>query len=87
MAVGNAPITIVGTLGQDPEARQAGAATVTSFSVAVSARVKNGDAWEDGPTTWFRCSAWRELGEHVLASLHKGDRVILQGTIGSRKYE
>lgn len=86
MPLGNAPVTIVGTLGGDPEIRAVGSGSVASFSVAVTPRKKDGDAWVDGETTWFRCSAWAGLGEHAAGSLHKGDRVLISGTIGERKY-
>lgn len=28
----------------------------------------------------FRCTAWRALAEHVAASLHRGDRVVVVGS-------
>lgn len=80
-------ITIVGTLGSDPESRQAGNTTVVSFSVAVTERKRVDDQWIDDGTTWFRCSAWRDLGEHIAQSVHKGDQVIVSGRIKDRSYE
>lgn len=52
--------TFVGTLGGDVELKftQAGLA-VASFNVATSKRVKDGDGWKDGPTSWVRCTVWR----------------------------
>lgn len=88
MPLGATPIgPIVGNLTADPEVRQAGNATVASFSIAVTERTKQGDDWVDGATTFWRCSAWRELGEHVAATLTKGMRVIATGTVSERTYE
>ena len=35
----------------------------------------------------MRCSAWKELGEHIASSLPKGSRVIAQGRLKQRTYE
>lgn len=85
--VGETQITIVGGLTADPETRQAGSAQVTSFSVAVGSRKKDGDDWIDGDTTYFRCNAWREIGEHAAATLAKGTRVIVTGRLQQRNWE
>lgn len=85
---GEAQITIVGNLTADPETRQVGNGTVTSFSVAQTPRVKQQDgSYGDGEPTFYRVSAWRELGEHAAASLTKGSRVIVMGAFSSRSYE
>lgn len=81
-------LTIVGNLTADPELRftKAGKA-VASLNVAVSERVKEGDQWKDGETTYWRCTAWDALAEHVGDSLAKGNRVIVTGPVSSRTYE
>jgi single-strand DNA-binding protein len=88
MAVGDARIQAVGRLGADPELRftPAGVA-VASLNLAVQGRVKNGDRWEDGETTWYRVTVWREYAENVAESFAKGDRVVVVGTVCLRKYE
>jgi single-strand DNA-binding protein len=59
---------------------------VANFTVAVTARVKDGDGWRDGDTSFFRCVAWRALAEH-LAELAKGDRVIVYGSLHQRSWQ
>jgi single-strand DNA-binding protein len=88
MAVGDARIQAGGRLGADPELRftPAGVA-VASLNLAVQGRVKNGDRWEDGETTWYRVTVWREYAENVAESYAKGDRVVVIGTVCLRKYE
>jgi len=80
-------VTIVGSLGRDPELRftQSGLGIV-NFSVAVNRRKKVGDEWED-ETCWFNVSAWRELAENVAASMSKGDRVIVTGHMQESSWE
>jgi single-strand DNA-binding protein len=80
--------SIVGNLTDDPELRTTGGgAQVCSFTVAVTPRVREGDTWKDGDTSFFRCSAWRGLAEHLAASLHKGDRVLVFGQLRQRSWE
>lgn len=82
-------ITIVGSLGGEPELRftPAGKA-VASFSVAVSSRKKDGNgAWKDDGTTWYRCTVWDQEAENVTESLVKGTRVIVQGSLKLRQWE
>jgi single-strand DNA-binding protein len=87
--VANEPIlTIIGNVGGDPELRFTnGGVAVCGFTVGVTPRVKKGDAWEDGEATWYRCTAWRQLGENVAESLQKGDRVVVQGKVSMRKFD
>jgi len=85
---GNAQISFVGNLGGDPELRfTPSGAAVVNFSVGVAERRKEGDNWVDGETTWYRCNAWRSLAENIAESLTKGTRVLVVGTIKSRKYQ
>jgi single-strand DNA-binding protein len=79
--------TIVGNLTDTPELRfTPSGAPVASFSVAVTPRVKDGDGWRDGETSFFRCTAWRSLAEN-LAELAKGTRVIVHGRLQQRSWE
>jgi single-strand DNA-binding protein len=82
-------VTVIGNLTADPELRFTGnGAPVATFTVASNERYKDGSgAWQDGPTSFVRCNAWRELAEHVAESLRKGDRVVAAGTLRQRDYE
>ncbi|WP_037162677.1 single-stranded DNA-binding protein [Rhodococcoides fascians] len=83
-----ATVSIVGSLGQDPELRfTASGAAVVNFSVAVTERVKDGNDWKDGDTTWYRANAWRNLAENIAESLKKGDQVVILGRIKNRPYD
>jgi single-strand DNA-binding protein len=50
-------------------------------------RIKDGDRWRDGDTSFYRITAWRQLAEHVGDSLAKGDRVIVTGQLRMRAWE
>jgi single-strand DNA-binding protein len=83
------PITVIGNLTADPELRfTASGAPVASFTIASNERFKDSSGeWKDGPVSFVRCNAWRELAEHVAESLAKGDRAIVTGTLRQRDYE
>lgn len=83
-----ARITIDGNLTADPELRfvPSGAATAR-FTVASTPRVKKGDQWEDGETTFLAVTVWRELAEGAAETLRKGDNVVVTGKLKQRSYE
>jgi single stranded DNA-binding protein len=81
-------VTITGNLTDDPEVTFTGSGqAVCNFRLAVTPRVRDGDSWRDGDTSFFRVTAWRQLAEHVGDSLSKGDRVIVQGQLRMRAWE
>jgi len=81
-------VTIVGNLTDDPEVSfTPNGAAVCNFRLAVTARIKDGDTWRDGDTSFYRITAWRGLAEHIGDSLAKGHRVIVVGQLRARSWE
>jgi single-strand DNA-binding protein len=81
-------VTITGNLTDDPEVTFTGSGqAVCNFRLAVTPRVRDGDTWRDGDTSFFRITAWRQLAEHIGDSLAKGDRVIVAGQLRMRAWE
>lgn len=84
-------VQLTGRLTRDPEARQAGEATVASFTIAT-----NEGKYRDRDLTQFiPCEAWGKDAETILDRFHKGDGIIVtDGRIvvdswekdGERKY-
>lgn len=85
-----ATTTIIGNLTADAELRysQNGLA-IANFTVASTEKKfdKATNEWVDGKKLFMRCTAWRELAEHVAGSLSKGTRVIVVGKISTREWE
>jgi single-strand DNA-binding protein len=81
-------VTLTGNLTDDPELKltPTGVA-VASFRLAVTPRVRDGEGWRDGETSFFRVNVWREVGEHVADSLAKGDRAVVIGRLKTRTWE
>jgi single-strand DNA-binding protein len=87
---GETLMTIVGNLTADPEIRTTnGGQTVANFTIASTPRNfnKNSNQWDDAPTLFMRCNAWRDLASHCAATLSKGLRVIAQGRLSQRSYQ
>ena len=81
-------VTVVGNLTDDPELKHtANGNLVANFRLAVTARVRDGEGWRDGDTSFYRITAWRQLAEHIGDSLAKGNRVIDVGQLRARTWE
>jgi single-strand DNA-binding protein len=81
-------VTIAGNLTADPELKfTSGGAAVANFRIAVTSRVREGDAWRDGDTSFYRVNCWRDLATNVTDSLGKGDRVVVVGQLRQRSWE
>ncbi len=79
--------TLQGWAGTDPEVRETPYGAVASFRVACTPRYQREGEWHDGPTSWFTVNAWRTLGEHVAASVRKGDPVMVHGRMRLETWE
>lgn len=83
-------ITLVGNVIGDPEERATrGGDPIAAFRLAVSERRfdRERGQWIDGHTNYYAVSAFGELGRNALASLHKGERVIVAGRLRLREWE
>lgn len=58
-----------------------------TFTLAVTPRMRNASGqWSDAATSFLRCVVWRDQAQRVAESVHKGDRVLVVGTLRSRSY-
>jgi len=81
-------VSLIGNLTDDPELRfTPNGAAVANFRLAVTPRVRDGEGWKDGETSFFRVNVWRDLAEHVAESLSKGDRAVVVGRLRTRSWE
>ena len=76
-------VTIVGRLGQEPEARYAASGTcVVNLSVATSDKYKG-----EEQTEWHRIVCFGKTAELVRDHLHKGDQAGFSGKLQTRKWQ
>ena len=82
-------VTLVGFVAQDPKQRDVREGVrVTDLRIGATTRVHDRVTmqWRDGDTSYYNVSCWRRLGEHVRASLRKGDPVVIKGRFKSRTF-
>ncbi|MBN6037322.1 single-stranded DNA-binding protein [Amycolatopsis sp. 195334CR] len=91
MAVGETPVTLVGTVLSELSTRKVGDSGhhVVSFWVRSNERRRDRetDEWVDGRQLTVRVTCWRRLAETVGESLVKGDPVIASGKLYTRDYQ
>ena len=76
-------VRLVGFLGSEPERHEN--RTVLSLATQISWKPKDSDKWEQ-VTEWHRVTTWGKLAEAV-ASLAKGEHVLVEGELRSSSYE
>ena len=77
-----AQIQLLGNTGRDPEMNYTpDGISVCKFSIAVSRKIKGAEE-----TTWYNCTAWRNLAEMLSKHLKKGQMVFVQGDLNVRQY-
>ena len=82
------PSLVIGNLGRDPEFQQVNGKQISRISIGVTPRVKRQGQWQDAPVLWYRVTVWDTFqAEHVLNSLHKGDRAFAYGVVTSDEYQ
>lgn len=80
-------VTIVGTLGNDPELRfTSGGKAFATATVAVKNRYQSQGEWQED-TSWVEFTAWGDLAENVAASCAKGNRVIVTGRLRQQEWD
>ena len=74
---------LVGALTKDPELKFGNNGNaICKISVAVNRKVKDKET-----TSYFDCTAFGSVAEHIANSLKKGDRVVVQGTLTQDRWE
>ncbi|HWL78826.1 single-stranded DNA-binding protein [Microbacterium sp.] len=83
-------ITVSGVVATPPELRRSSAGVpITSFRLAAGQRRydRATNTWVDNGTNWYRVSAFRALAQNGIASLRKGDRVLVSGKLKVRDWD
>ena len=77
-------VVLTGRICQDPELRYTANNTpVTSFSIAVDRRAKQG---EERQVDFIPIVAWKQTAEFVSKYFQKGSMIGIEGTIQMRQY-
>jgi len=83
-------ITVTGVVGSEPRLHvTTQGLAIASFRLASTRRYfdRAKGTWEDGETNWYTVSGFRQLASNAIASVHKGDRVVVHGRLRVRSWE
>ena len=80
-------IYLIGRIGQEPESIQMGTDTLARFSLATDDGYRGADGQRVERTTWHSVTCGKQTAQFVLKYLHKGDMVMVEGKVLSRKYQ
>jgi single-strand DNA-binding protein len=80
------PITVIGNLVRDPEVK-GHSGSIVKIRIASTERVNENNEWRDGDTAYFDIACFKTLGENVMSSLKKGDKVVVHGKLKYREFE
>ena len=90
MAQGTTPIHITGRLVADLDLKYTpNGVPVAGFRVCTQPRVydKTTNQWGDGDPSFWPCNLWRGKAEAAAQQLHKGQLVMIEGTVAQRNWE
>lgn len=82
-------VTVCGNVVADPRYRRTDdGLDICSFRIGATPRRfdRGVQQWVDGPTSWFSVTAWRGLAANCAVSLHRGERVVVQGRLRTRDW-
>jgi single-strand DNA-binding protein len=80
--------TVVGNITADPELKYVGTdgIPVVNFSIARSWKIGPADNQTE-KVAFFNVVVWREMALHLAASVRKGDRLVITGTLEHRTWK
>lgn len=84
-----ASITLTGRVGTDPLLSSGVTGDRVTFRVVATERRfdRDGQEWVDGDEFGVRVICWRSLASAVVATVRKGDPVVVVGRIATRRFE
>jgi single-strand DNA-binding protein len=83
-------LTITGNLTAEPKSDVGPSGVMwAKIRVASTNRVfdKAENQWRDADTVFIDVKCWRRLAENVVATLQRGDRVLVSGRLRQREYD
>jgi single-strand DNA-binding protein len=84
-----ATLTVVGRLVRGPDLKYLDSGkAMAKFAVAEARRIRQGDEWTDGPTTFWSVTVFGKAAENMASSqLANGDELVVVGRAEGRSWE
>jgi single-strand DNA-binding protein len=82
-------LTLIGLVATQPNHLVTGdGLSITTFRLASNQRRydRAQQKWVDGTTNWYTVATFRQLATNVVASVHKGQRVVVTGRLKVRDW-
>jgi len=80
-------VQLLGNIGKDPEVRETKSGKVVNLVLATSERYTDKSGQKQENTEWHNLVVFGKLADVVTKYVKKGDRLYVEGSITTRKWE
>lgn len=80
-------VILLGNIGKDPEVRETKAGNVANMVMATSERYTDKSGQKQEKTEWHNLVVFGKLADIVAKYVKKGDKLYVEGSITTRKWE
>ena len=80
-------VILLGNIGKDPEARETKAGKVVNLVMATSEKYTDKSGQKQENTEWHNLVVFGKLADVVAKYVKKGDKLYVEGSITTRKWE
>jgi len=80
-------VILLGNIGKDPEVRETKAGNIANLTMATSERYTDKSGQKQEKTEWHNLVVFGKLADIVAKYVKKGDKLYVEGSITTRKWE
>tara|TARA_R110002096_G_scaffold157474_3_gene322375 strand:+ start:550 stop:936 length:387 start_codon:yes stop_codon:yes gene_type:complete len=80
-------VQLLGNIGKDPEVRETKAGNIANMVMATSERYTDKSGQKQEKTEWHNLVVFGKLADVVAKYVKKGDKLYVEGSITTRKWE
>ena len=80
-------VILLGNIGKDPEVRETKAGNIVNLVMATSERYTDKSGQKHENTEWHNLVVFGKLADVVAKYVKKGDKLYVEGSITTRKWE
>ena len=80
-------VILLGNIGKDPEVRETKAGNIVNLTMATSEKYTDKSGQKQENTEWHNLVVFGKLADVVSKYVKKGDKLYVEGSITTRKWE
>ena len=80
-------VQLLGNIGKDPEVRETKAGNIVNLTMATSEKYTDKSGQKQENTEWHNLVVFGKLADVVAKYVKKGDKLYVEGSITTRKWE